>query len=260
MHPIRAEPHVPGMEDDDFGLHAPRAPGRLRGGLAPAPDVVFIGRIPRQATQAQMRSFLEKRFGPIRRVRFVFDPQTKHHRGFGFVKFHDVACARRALSEGSRDGLRFCGALLRLGEPVDTRAQAGWQTPPPTTARALPADYTAAGPAATPARVAAAAATAAPASPAAAALAASTLAGTPVIRLPPPVPAADPVMCWPPAASQPLLQVAAPLPVVQTAPTVEQVSMPMCVVPIAMSAVPPAVVPQVVMAVPAQNVVRMQQQ
>eukprot|EP01065_Artemidia_motanka_P001245 TRINITY_DN10580_c0_g2_i1.p1 TRINITY_DN10580_c0_g2~~TRINITY_DN10580_c0_g2_i1.p1 ORF type:complete len:292 (+),score=43.14 TRINITY_DN10580_c0_g2_i1:116-877(+) len=94
-----------------------RGGGRSRGGLAPAPDVIFVGQIPRQATQAQIRSLMSQ-FGSVRRVRFIFDPLTKQPRGFGFVKFNDRASAQAALNEHDRSGIRFWGCTLRVGPAV----------------------------------------------------------------------------------------------------------------------------------------------
>eukprot|EP01063_Lacrimia_lanifica_P032168 TRINITY_DN5445_c0_g1_i1.p1 TRINITY_DN5445_c0_g1~~TRINITY_DN5445_c0_g1_i1.p1 ORF type:complete len:245 (+),score=101.04 TRINITY_DN5445_c0_g1_i1:73-807(+) len=87
-----------------------------RGGISADSDVVFVGCIPRQTTQCDLKDYLQEAVGAVKKVRFVIDPRTRHHRGYGFARFESAAAAAEALRLGStKKGFVFRGKRLNIG-------------------------------------------------------------------------------------------------------------------------------------------------
>ena len=86
---------------------------KSRSGIPPGDDVVFIGGIPRGATQGDLRDVLKQLVGKVK-VRFVIDHATRHHKGFGFARLGSKEAALKLL-ELTKNGLHFGGKLLNLG-------------------------------------------------------------------------------------------------------------------------------------------------
>eukprot|EP01060_Flectonema_neradi_P001236 TRINITY_DN1072_c6_g1_i1.p1 TRINITY_DN1072_c6_g1~~TRINITY_DN1072_c6_g1_i1.p1 ORF type:complete len:215 (+),score=67.47 TRINITY_DN1072_c6_g1_i1:65-646(+) len=86
---------------------------KSRSGIPPGDDVVFIGGIPRGATQGDLRDVLKQLVGKVK-VRFVIDHATRHHKGFGFARLGSKESALKLL-ELTKNGLLFGGKLLNLG-------------------------------------------------------------------------------------------------------------------------------------------------
>lgn len=86
-----------------FGL----APGK---GVDPARSSVFIGNLPFEAEEADVKELLEA-YGPVKRVNFLLDKETGKPRGVCFVDFESAAHAHAACALSGED---FLGRSLRV--------------------------------------------------------------------------------------------------------------------------------------------------
>ena len=85
-----------------------------RSGICASTDVLFVGGIPRGATQGDLRTFFKEMTGDIKKVRFVIDRATRSHRGYGFARFNSEESAMKML-DLAKDGLVFRGHTLKIG-------------------------------------------------------------------------------------------------------------------------------------------------
>ncbi|KAJ9467904.1 hypothetical protein DIPPA_27198 [Diplonema papillatum] len=89
--------------------------GGRRSGIPAGDDVVFIGGIPQEVTQGDVRSLLNRVVGGVQRVRFMICHKTRHHKGFGFARFTDAQSADKAIQISKKRGLRLGFGVLNLG-------------------------------------------------------------------------------------------------------------------------------------------------
>jgi len=87
---------------------------KSRSGISASSDVIFVGGIPRGATQCDLRNFFQEVVGDVKKVRFVIDRTTRSHRGFGFVRFRSEESVLKALVL-KESGLVFRGKVLNVG-------------------------------------------------------------------------------------------------------------------------------------------------
>ena len=78
----------------------------------PVSNRVFVGGLPRDATEAQLTQFFG-RFGPVVEFRIIYDPLSGHSKGFGFASF-----VRRADADAvkAKKSVTFMHRTLNVGE------------------------------------------------------------------------------------------------------------------------------------------------
>ena len=91
-----------------------RGAKKSRSGIPASDDVVFVGGIPREATQSDLKALFQQCVGGVKKVRFVIDQSTRHHKGFGFARFNDAEHARKACILG-KAGIYTHGKMLNIG-------------------------------------------------------------------------------------------------------------------------------------------------
>ena len=81
---------------------------------------IYLGNLPIAATEEDVRSLFSP-YGQVADVLLVYDPDTGHSRGFGFVK---MAAADAARAIDALDGSEFRDRALRVNEARDRGAKA----------------------------------------------------------------------------------------------------------------------------------------
>lgn len=75
---------------------------------------LYVGNIPYQTSEAQLRTLFEESGGQVQEVKIVTDRETGRPRGFAFVELADDAQAEAAV--GALNGKPFGGRPLTVSE------------------------------------------------------------------------------------------------------------------------------------------------
>eukprot|EP01063_Lacrimia_lanifica_P027442 TRINITY_DN3852_c0_g2_i2.p2 TRINITY_DN3852_c0_g2~~TRINITY_DN3852_c0_g2_i2.p2 ORF type:complete len:233 (+),score=67.41 TRINITY_DN3852_c0_g2_i2:73-771(+) len=78
--------------------------GKARSGITASTKVLFVGGLPRGATQSYLRKLFDEKVGGVEKVRFVMDKATRSHRGFGFVRFSNDESVLKAIAIAEEHG------------------------------------------------------------------------------------------------------------------------------------------------------------
>ena len=82
---------------------------------------LYVGNIPYQTSEAQLRTLFEEGGGQVEEVKIVTDRETGRPRGFAFVELASDAEAEAAV--GALNGKDFGGRLLTVSEARDRMAR-----------------------------------------------------------------------------------------------------------------------------------------
>ncbi|XP_069797117.1 probable RNA-binding protein 23 isoform X4 [Narcine bancroftii] len=83
----------------------------------PCPHRLYVGSLHAHVTQDMLRAIFQP-FGKIHSLQLIKNPDTGISKGYGFVTFAELHCARRALEQ--LQGFELAGRALKLG-PVSDR-------------------------------------------------------------------------------------------------------------------------------------------
>ena len=82
---------------------------------------LYVGNIPYQTSEAQLRTLFEESGGQVEEVKIVTDRETGRPRGFAFVELATDAEAEAAV--GALNGKSFGGRPLTVSEARDRMAR-----------------------------------------------------------------------------------------------------------------------------------------
>ena len=91
---------------------------KSRSGIPASDRVVFVGGIPRETTQSDLRKLFDDLVGGVQKVRFVIAHTTRHHKGYGFCRL-ETAEQAKALVDFGRRGIFVYGKQLNVGDSFE---------------------------------------------------------------------------------------------------------------------------------------------
>eukprot|EP00928_Gymnodinium_smaydae_P013418 TRINITY_DN14891_c0_g1_i1.p1 TRINITY_DN14891_c0_g1~~TRINITY_DN14891_c0_g1_i1.p1 ORF type:complete len:1158 (-),score=185.90 TRINITY_DN14891_c0_g1_i1:63-3425(-) len=108
---LEAKACVEALHGIFFEIEPCDAPGKRGPPARDKKKTVFVGNVPYEKTDEELKEFFSK-VGPVEGLRMVVDKDTGQKKGYGFVDFVDEASARAALAECN--GAEIAGRRLRV--------------------------------------------------------------------------------------------------------------------------------------------------